>query len=364
MSGGGPGPVVTNKVAVTPAAPSQLVITSQPPASVTAGSGFGLDAAIEDVYGNVVTTATNAVTVALASNPGGSSLGGTTSATPTLGVAYFSGLTLTKAASGYTLQASSSGLTAATSGAVNVTPAAAAKVAITEQPPATVAVNGSFGLTATIEDAYGNVVTSASNTVKVALSNNPTGAKLGGTLSEKASNGMATFSGLTINKVGSGYTLQLTSSGLSSAVTNAFNVTKTGTSSVAIAPGRDQRPRFVAGPAGARQSGSLGWPGAQEARSLDLILTVVRGLSSVLRATDRSQPAGEIGPEQIETLSLRAPAQGSCDRQRESRRPDPFQEGLKESGDRHLEDSEPVPSFVRVCYPHSPSSTASRPPMS
>ena len=64
-----------------------------------------------------------------------------------------------------------------------MTPAAASQLVITQQPPSTVSVNGAFGLEATIEDAYGNVVTSGSNTVKVALANNPTGAKLGGTLS-------------------------------------------------------------------------------------------------------------------------------------------------------------------------------------
>ena len=42
----------------------------------------------------------------------------------------------------------------------------------------------------------------------------------------KASNGVATFSGLTLNKVGTGYTLQLTSSGLTTAVTSAITVTK------------------------------------------------------------------------------------------------------------------------------------------
>jgi hypothetical protein len=78
-----------------------------------------------------------------------------------------------------------------------------------------------------VEDTYGNVVTNASNTVKVAFANNPTGAKLGGTLSVKANQGLAAFSNLTINKVGSGYTLQLSSSGLTGAVTNAINVTKT-----------------------------------------------------------------------------------------------------------------------------------------
>ena len=50
------------------------------------------------------------MTVALANNPGGDTLGGTLSVTATSGVATFSGLTLTKAASGYTLLVSSSGV--------------------------------------------------------------------------------------------------------------------------------------------------------------------------------------------------------------------------------------------------------------
>ena len=137
------------------------------------------------------------------------------------GVATFSGLTLTTAASGYTLGVSSSGLSGATSSTLTVTPAAATQVVITQQPPASVVVNSGFGLLASVEDAYGNVVTSATNTVKVALANNPGGAKLGGTVSVKASNGVATFSGLTLNKVGTGYTLQVTSSGLSSATSRA-----------------------------------------------------------------------------------------------------------------------------------------------
>ena len=40
---------------------------------------------------------------------------------------------------------------------------------------------------ASIEDAYGNVVTTASSTVSVAFANNPTGATLGGTLTVTAS---------------------------------------------------------------------------------------------------------------------------------------------------------------------------------
>ncbi len=114
-----------------------------------------------------------------------------------------------------------------------VTPAAATQLVITTQPPAAVKVNTGFGFQASIEDQYGNVVTAANNPVTVAFGNNPTGATLGGTLAVTANQGVASFSGLTINKTGSSYTLQVTSSGLSSAVTSAINVTKTGKSGAA-----------------------------------------------------------------------------------------------------------------------------------
>ena len=204
----------------------QLAVTQQPPTSITAGTPFGLTVEAEDSSGNLLSSFNGTVTVALASNPGGATLGGTVSVTASAGFATFSGLSLTTAASGYTLQVSSSGLVSGITSAVTVTPAAATQVVIRQQPPATVMVNASFSLQAAIEDAYGNVETSAGDTVKVALANNPTGAKLGGTLSLKASRGVATFSGLTLNKVGSGYTLQVSTTGLSGAVTSAIAVTK------------------------------------------------------------------------------------------------------------------------------------------
>ncbi len=248
VSASGLGGATTSAITVTPAAPSQVAITEEPPASVTAGSGFVLQATIEDAYGNVEAGDNAAVMVALANNPGGSTLGGTLSVTASNGVATFSGLTLTKAASGYTLGVSSSGLTGATSSAITVTPAAATQVVITQQPPASVVVNAGFSLQASVEDAYANVVTSASNTVKVALANNPTGAKLGGTLSVKASKGVATFSGLTLNKVGSGYTLAVSSSGLTGATTSPIAVTSTGADFMLSAPGGSSPPNSLLAP--------------------------------------------------------------------------------------------------------------------
>ncbi len=218
----------TNAIGVATLTTSQLVVTTQPPASVTAGTPFGLTVDAENSSGNLITSFNGTVTVALASNPGGATLGGTFSVTASGGVATFSGLTLNKAASGYTLLVSSSGLGEGVSSAITVTPAAATQLVITTQPPATVKLNNSFGLQASIEDQYGNVVTTDTNAVTVAFANNPTGATLSGTLSVAASEGVATFSGLKINKTGSGYTLKVASSGVSSAVSSAINVTKTG----------------------------------------------------------------------------------------------------------------------------------------
>jgi len=205
---------------------SELVVTQQPPASVTAGSPFGLTVEAEDSAGNPITSFNGTVTVALPSYIG-ATLGGTLTVTASNGVATFSGLTLTRASSGYTLDTSGGGFGSGVTNAFSVTAAPATQLVIAQQPPATVTPGTGFGLQASIEDQYGNVVTTAANTVSMAFANNRTGATLGGTLSVTASQGLATFSGLTINLVGSGYTIQVSSNGLSGAVSSAISVTKT-----------------------------------------------------------------------------------------------------------------------------------------
>ena len=115
-----------------------FVVTTQPPASVTAGSDFGLTVTAEDSSGNVDTSFNGTVTVALANNPGGATLGGTLTVTAQDGVATFSDLTLNKAGTGYTLLVSASGLAGATTDAFDVTPAAATQLVVTSQPPSNV----------------------------------------------------------------------------------------------------------------------------------------------------------------------------------------------------------------------------------
>ena len=141
------GVATVNQTAIT-----QLVVTQQPPANLTAGSGFGLTVQAEDSSGNLITSFNGTVTVGLASNPGGTTLGGTLTVAASGGVASFSGLTLTKVASGYTIYVSGSGPIPTTTSTITVTPAAATQLVITQQPPGTVKVSTPFGTQASIED--------------------------------------------------------------------------------------------------------------------------------------------------------------------------------------------------------------------
>jgi len=62
-----------------------------------------------DAGGNLVPTFTGNVTVTLGNNPGGSSLGGTTTVAAVSGVATFATLTLDKTSPGYGLTATATG---------------------------------------------------------------------------------------------------------------------------------------------------------------------------------------------------------------------------------------------------------------
>ena len=116
----------------SPAAASQLVLSVPPPTTMVAGADFGLAILAEDRFGNLATGFTGNVTIALANNPGHTTLIG---ASPTMaatgGVANFGPhVTIDTAGSGYTLQATSSGLTSVTSGDINVVPAAATHLVV------------------------------------------------------------------------------------------------------------------------------------------------------------------------------------------------------------------------------------------
>lgn len=107
---------------ITPGAPSALAFRVQPAnAGVGAAITPAIAVAIVDSLGNVVTSATHAVTLSLANNPTGATLAGTTTVTAVNGIATFADLSLDRAGTGFTLAATASGLSSATSSPFDVT---------------------------------------------------------------------------------------------------------------------------------------------------------------------------------------------------------------------------------------------------
>jgi hypothetical protein len=65
----------------------------------------------------------------------------------------------------------------------------------------------------------------AERSVTLALAENPSAATLGGTLTQTTADGIATFTGITLDRPGTGFTLRATSDGLTEAISDAFDVT-------------------------------------------------------------------------------------------------------------------------------------------
>jgi hypothetical protein len=101
--------------------------------------------AIQDQFGNTVTNASNAVTLAIGNNPSSGTLATGTSATAN-GVVTFLGYSIDRAGTGYTLIASGTGLTSVTSNAFNVN----SKVPTLATLPATCVTQGAGDLTLTV----------------------------------------------------------------------------------------------------------------------------------------------------------------------------------------------------------------------
>jgi len=211
---------------IGPGRAAKLAILVQPSAA-TAGAQItpAVQVAIQDASGRVVTTATNLVTLAIGSNPGGGALSGTPIGSPVNGVATFANLSIERAGNGYTLTASAPGLAGATSGAFAIAAGAATRLGFTVHPSnARTGAVISPAVQVAIQDAFGNAVATATNHVTAALGNNPGGGTLSGTTTASPINGRATFSDLSVDKAGTGYTLAASATGLTDATSIAFNI--------------------------------------------------------------------------------------------------------------------------------------------
>ena len=220
----------SNAFDITVGTASKLAFTTQPGGG-TGGVAFGTQpvVSVQDAGGNTVTGASNAVTLAIGNNagPGGALTAPTSPLSATSGVATFSGVSINKAGTGYTLTASTSGLTPATSSAFDITVGAAVKLGFTTEPG-----GGTGGVVfgtqpvVSVQDAGGNTVTGATDIITLAILSNPSaGALTAPTSPLTAVSGVASFTGVKIDKAGTGYTLTATSGTLTAATSAAFNIT-------------------------------------------------------------------------------------------------------------------------------------------
>ncbi len=201
----------------------RLTVTAGPPAVVTAGDPFGLTVQVENPDGSLDATYLGTVTIALATNPGGDTLGGTLTATAHDGLAVFSNLTLTHAADGYTLLATTNGPAATATVPFDVAPAAPARLVIAASP-----TSGSLvGLTISVVDGFGNLETTYGGSMMVIL-----GAHSGQgraahhkTLAVAAGQGRATFARVKLGAKGRSCALQADADGLTTAVVLSLEAT-------------------------------------------------------------------------------------------------------------------------------------------
>src|SRR5262249_28382644 len=145
--------------------------------------------AVQDAFGNLVTTDTSTIHMVISVGPGGSMLSGTTSRQAVGGVATFDDLKIDQAGTGYKLAAATGAQFTALSAAFDLTSGSRPPTPLSSMPPRTATIAGAHinpAVTVAVEDADNHVVTTDHSMVSVQLSN---GTNLFGTLSVPAVGG-------------------------------------------------------------------------------------------------------------------------------------------------------------------------------
>ncbi|MBS0265081.1 MAG: hypothetical protein JSS02_24330, partial [Planctomycetes bacterium] len=204
-------------------APSKLVLQAPVPTTGLAGSTLNpaIKVAVQDKAGNLVDSESSILSMSIASGPAGSKLNGTTEVSVVGGVAVFNNLILNTAGN-YRLKATYGALPSINTGTIAITPAAAAKIMFTQTPAETVAAGATLPFKVSVQDAFGNVVTSDNSQVTLTLSGG-TFANGATTAVATANKGVASFSGLTITVPGN-YSIAATDGDLADP---AFDLTVT-----------------------------------------------------------------------------------------------------------------------------------------
>src|SRR5207302_916930 len=130
----------------------------------------GVQVAVEDSAGNLVTSDSSSVTVAIGTGSPSTTLNGTLTVAASGGIATFNTLTIGKAGTGYTLTAVDGSLSGATSSSFNILVGTASQVVFTAQPTNTTAgqiIDGASGVRVAVEDSAGNLITTDNSNITV-----------------------------------------------------------------------------------------------------------------------------------------------------------------------------------------------------
>lgn len=218
--------------AIGAGAATQLSITAQPAASAQSGFALGTQPVIQlrDGAGNASAQAGVVVTASVVS--GTVSIGNATATTDAAGTATFSGLTLTGAAAGYTIQFNAPSLSAATAASPTVlTAGSASRLGVVTEP----GVAAQSGLVipvqpvVQIQDASFNPVAAAGLVVTASVVSGTV--TLANATATTDAFGTATFSGLSIAGLVGNYTLSFTSPSLTAATAASPTVLSAGLAS-------------------------------------------------------------------------------------------------------------------------------------
>jgi hypothetical protein len=209
----------TASVIVDAVSPTQSTISATPASIEAICSNSTITVTARDAAG----TPLSGVSVSLTASGTGNTLtqpGGPTNASGVGTATLSSTVAETK-----TVSATINGTAIAQAATVTVGPGPKTQLCFTIQPTNTVAggkITPAVRVTAT--DASGYIASGFTGLVTVAIGSNPSGAILSGTTSVPAVNGVAAFADLSINRVGTGYTLTAAATGFTGATSAPFNV--------------------------------------------------------------------------------------------------------------------------------------------
>jgi hypothetical protein len=210
----------------TPTAPvaTHFTVTSTV-SSTTAGTSFSITVTALDSSNAVVTGYVGAVHLT-STDISGILPANATFTTSDKGVHTFTGVVLKTAGTQSLSVSDVSNSSLLGSVSVKVTPAVATHLAFLQQPTS---VGAGLLISPTVQvevlDGFNNVeTTDYQHSVTIAIGANPTAGVLGGALTATVSGGIASFSTLSINQLGNGYTLVASSAGVSSVTSGSFNI--------------------------------------------------------------------------------------------------------------------------------------------